>query len=113
MTQRRKNQFDVVAHPSMFFRREGQSVKKTSIVTFQKRVIKRDTRDRKHQSDLEQMIVHNTLTNRSSYNVGGSMTTLPLSHRETESERQPAQSLQMKSRPRTTKHKRLSDIELL
>ena len=39
--ERQKNPFDPIAYPSLFFRRQGQKDKKTSIIGFQKRILKK------------------------------------------------------------------------
>ena len=38
---REKNFFDPVAHPSLFFRRDGQPSKNTSILAFKRKVLKK------------------------------------------------------------------------
>lgn len=41
MRERAKNPTDPVAHPSLFFRRAGQSTRKTSIVGFKRKIMRR------------------------------------------------------------------------
>jgi len=62
--ERAKNPTDPVAHPSLFFRRSGQSTKNTSIVAYQKKVMRRHDKEKAYQMDLERKIVEQALMNK-------------------------------------------------
>jgi hypothetical protein len=47
-SNRRNNPYDPVAHPSLFFRRDGQSSKNTSILAFKRKVLRRDRKEKRY-----------------------------------------------------------------
>ncbi len=50
-----------MTHPSLFFRRDGQSVKSTSVTRFAKIVMKRASKDKQYNSELERKILESSL----------------------------------------------------
>ena len=82
MSVRLKNFQDVVANPALFFRREGQSARGTTIRRYQQKIRRRDSYEKQYCDDLEKKIMQSSgksqrYADTSAVWPAGSCTTLP------------------------------------